>query len=97
MNLTASSRINLFIITDFNNDVESETCGKQKVNLLCLIEFLNFVSFMNKEVYDNNLTLTYNNNLVSFTLLNKNISWSDIFIFDRLHKEYKDLERLWFS
>ena len=91
MNLTISSKINLLIITDFCNDIESETCGKQKINLSCLLEFLNFVSFMRKEVYNKNLTLTFNNNLVSFTILDVNVSWSDIFSFNDVYKEYRDL------
>tara|TARA_Y100001937_G_C7039144_1_gene293783 strand:- start:297 stop:581 length:285 start_codon:yes stop_codon:yes gene_type:complete len=91
MNLTISSKINLLIITDFSNDIESETCGKQKINLSCLLEFLSFVSFMRKEVYNKNLTLTFNNNLVSFTILDVNVSWSDIFSFNDVYKEYRDL------
>ena len=90
MNLTLSTKINLLIVTDFNNDIESETFGKQKVNLSCLLEFLNFVSFMRKEIYDKNLTLTFNNNLISFTILNDNVSWRDILSFNDVYKGYKD-------
>ena len=93
MNLTLSSKINLLIVTDFDNDIESETFGKQKVNLSCLLEFLNFVSFMRKEIYDKNLTLTFNNNLISFTILNDNVSWRDIFSFNDVYKGYKDFGR----
>ena len=93
MNLTLSSKINLLIVTDFNNDIESETFGKQKVDLSCLLEFLNFVSFMRKEIYDKNLTLTFNNNLISFTILNDNVSWRDIFSFNDVYKGYKDFGR----
>ena len=90
MNLTISSKINLLIVTDFNNSIETETYGKQKINLSCLLEFLNFVSFTRKEVYNKNLTLTFNNNLVSFTILDDSISWSDIFLFNDIYKGYKD-------
>lgn len=93
MNLTLSSKINLLIVTDFNNNIESETFGKQIVDLSCLLEFLNFVSFMREEIYDKNLTLTFNNNLISFTILNDNVSWSDILSFNDVYKGYKDFGR----
>ena len=93
MNLTLSSKINLLIVTDFDNDIESETFGKQKVDLSCLLEFLNFVSFMRKEIYNKNLTLTFNNNLISFTILNDNVDWFDIFSFNDVYKGYKDFGR----
>jgi|TARA_B100001063_G_C16725994_1_gene536424 hypothetical protein len=90
MNLTINSKISLLIITDFNNDIELEIYGKQKIKLSCLLDFLNYVSFTRKEVYNKNLTLTFNKNLVSFTILEDNISWSDIFLFDDECKGYKD-------
>ena len=90
MNLTISSKINLLIVTDFDNDIELETYGKQKINLSCLLEFLNYVSFARKEVYNKNLTLTFNNNLVSFTILEDDVNWSDILLFDDIYKGYKD-------
>ena len=48
---------------------------------------------MRKEVYDKNLTLTFNNNLISFTLLDDNVSWRDIFSFNDMYKGYKDFGR----
>ena len=93
MNLTLSSKINLIIVTDFNNDIESETFCEQKVELSCLLDFLNFTSFMREEVYNKNLTLTFSNNLISFTILDDNVSWSDIFSFNDMYRGYKDFGR----
>ena len=93
MNLTLSSKINLLIVTDFDVDIETETFGKKKVNLSCLLNFLDFVSFMRKEVYNKNLTLTFDNNLISFTILNDDVSWSDILLFNDIYKGYKDFGR----
>ena len=93
MNLTLSSKINLLIVTDFDVDIEAETFGKQKVSLSCLLNFLDFVSFMRKEVYNKNLTLTFDNNLISFTILNDDVSWSDILLFNDIYKGYKDFGR----
>jgi|TARA_B100000035_G_scaffold924_1_gene768 hypothetical protein len=93
MNLTLSSKINLLIVTDFDADIEAETFGKQKVKLSCLLSFLDFVSFMRKEVYNKNLTLTFNNNLISFTILNDDVSWNDVLLFNDIYRGYKDFGR----
>ena len=93
MNLTVKSKINLLVITDFGIDIELETYGKKKINLICLLDFLRLLSSMRKEVYNKNLTLTYGNNLISFTILDDNIEWSDIFSFNDVYRGYKDFGR----
>lgn len=90
MKLLSNSKIQLYVVTDLNCNIETEFFGLLELNLLKLLECLSFFSFMNYEIHNKTLTLAYDDKLISLTLVNCDLSWNNIFIFKNVRESYEN-------
>ena len=77
--LNIDDKVNYLIVSDFNKeDLSQEIFMKDSSRISDIISFLQEFSDVSVQVFDKTLTVTVNKNIVGITLLEENISWSDI-------------------
>lgn len=77
--LNINNKVNYLIVSDFNKeDLSQEIFMKDASRIFDIVNFLQEFSDVSFQVFDKTLTMTVNKNLVGITLLEENISWTDI-------------------
>lgn len=89
LKLNLLKKIKIKVVTDTGEDLKNEVNEIETLKLEKLLLFLEEVERSNNiDIYqDKILVISNGEKLVSLQLLNKNIFWSDIFIF-KLQKNY---------
>lgn len=89
LKLNLLKKIKIKVVTDTGEDLKNEVNEIETLKLEKLLLFLEEVERSNNiDIYqDKVLVISNGEKLVSLQLLNKNIFWSDIFIF-KLQKNY---------